>query len=217
VAWMHELFIGQELIMQFSSDPNRFRSQYFGCKPDAFVIVQMPGIPGIREKVVAGSSLVVRYMSRGTVYGFVSQPLTHVLRPCPMIFLSYPHAVEMVNLRKTERVDTFIEAQVIVDAYALSGLIVDLSEGGCGYTANRATCVGWPTLDSGRIVYLEFSLAQQERHLIEAEVVSFKKDIDTLRMGLRFRYSEDSPVRQAVQRYISTLNQFMKNGSASVP
>ncbi|GAB7080257.1 flagellar brake protein [Megalodesulfovibrio paquesii] len=212
MAWLYELLIGQELIMQFAGDPNRFRSQYFGCKQDAFIIVQMPGVPGIREKVVAGTGLVVRYMSRGKIYGFMCHPLTHALRPCPMIFLSYPHSVETVNLRKTERVDVYLDAQVVAEQHTLSGLIVDLSEGGCGYTASRGACIGWPTLDPGNIVYLDFAPGTQERHVIEAEVVSFKKDIDTLRMGLKFLYTEDSPVRQAVQRYIATLNQFSKVG-----
>lgn len=197
--------------MQFQGDANRFRSAYFGCKPDSFLMVQMPAIPGVRDKVVSGNSMVVRYISRGKVFGFLAHPLNHVLRPCPIIFLTYPTSIEVVNLRKTERVETFIEAKAVYLDHVLEGIIVDLSEGGCGYTASRSSGLAWPPLEPGMPVILDFVLGQnQERHVVDCEIVSFKKEIDTLRMGLRFQLGEDSPARLAVRRHVSTLTQFLR-------
>lgn len=214
MTWDTQIPIGQELVMQFQGEDNRFRSAYFGCKPDSFLIVQMPGIPGIREKVVAGGNLVVRYMSRGMVYGFYAYPLNHVLRPCPLIFLSFPQTIEKVNLRKTERVETFIEAKAIYEDNIMEGLIIDLSEGGCGYTASRTSGLSWPAIEPGNILMLDFILGhEQERHVVETDVVTFRKEIDSLHLGLRFRYTQESPAREAVKRYVATLAQFLKHGA----
>ena len=48
-----------------------------------------------------------------------------------MCFLTYPSAVEAVNLRKVQRMDCLLPASVKTDRGEHKAVIVDISLGGC--------------------------------------------------------------------------------------
>ncbi|TVM17347.1 hypothetical protein DPQ33_09190 [Oceanidesulfovibrio indonesiensis] len=210
-----DLPIGHEMLVQFEGEKARFKSAYYGQKPEEFLIIQMPGIPGIREKLLNGSGLVIRYFVSGRVYGFKAHSMGHVVRPCPLIFLSYPHSVESLNLRQNERVNTFLDAQGTIDDVTMQGVILDLSAGGCMLMVNRSTGVSWPNLDPGQIIHLEFALGKNEEPLrILSQTISARKDPERIRLGIKFilntEKEADAAAVKKLEKYIGTISGFLR-------
>ncbi len=210
-----DLPIGHEMLVQFEGEKARFKSSYYGQKPEEFLIIQMPGIPGIREKLLNGSGLVIRYLVGGRVYGFKAHSMGHVVRPCPLIFLSFPQSVESLNLRQSERVNTFLDAQGTIDDVTMHGVILDLSAGGCMLLVNRTTGTSWPSLEPGQIIHLEFSLGKNEESItILSQTISARKDPDRIRLGIKFllkpEKEADAAIIKKLETYIQNISGFLR-------
>ncbi len=208
-----DLPIGHELMLQLSGEEARFRSAYYGQKPNEFLIVQMPGIPGVREKLAVSAAAVIRFLVSGKVYGFKTDTCGAVYKPCPLIFLRYPDKVESINLRKSERVTTFLEATGTIDNQVMSGIIVDLSAGGCLFLVNRSTGLSWPTIEPGHVFILEFALSKEDAPFVfPAQVINVRKEVERLRIGAKFLLNEekDQDVTARLSEYIKNIADFMR-------
>lgn len=208
-----DLPIGHEMLVQFEGEKARFKSAYYGQKPEEFLIIQMPGIPGIREKLMNGGRLVIRYLVGGRVFGFKAYAVGQVVRPCPLIFLSYPHSVESLNLRQSERVNTFLDAKGTIDDVSVDGVILDLSSGGCMLMVSRSTGVTWPSVEPGQILHLEFALSKDETPLtLLSQIISARKDLDRIRLGIKFLLDpeRDEPTIRMLVTYIDNISNFLR-------
>ncbi|THB63451.1 MAG: flagellar brake protein [Desulfovibrio sp.] len=213
LAWNLDMPIGLDLIAQVKGTDNvRFRSRYLGMKAGEFLIMQMPGVPSIREKLVSHCNLVVRFMSSGTVFGFESSVQATTMRPSPMMFIAFPDTIESLNLRQAERVDTFINAEGTIGEQIVRGAILDISAGGCRYTIDRSTGTRWPDTEPGTQILLSFTLPSTEIHLhVNGEIINAKKDIDTIILGVKFildEYHED--VKQQITDFVRNTIVYMK-------
>lgn len=215
MAWSLEIPIGMTLQAQLTNDAVRFKSQYLGMKPGEFLIIQMPGIPGIREKIVGHCNMIVRFMISGKVYGFESTVLGHVMRPSPLIFLTYPDSIETINLRSAERVDTFIEAEGYVEDQVVRGVILDMSVNGCRYSIDRSSGMRWPDIDPGSSITLKFKLGPGKGELlVRGEVVMSKRESDMIQVGIRFVFTQNTQdTKQAIEDHIRTILHFLKAGN----
>ena len=91
--------------------------------------------------------VIVRYLHSGEVLGFRSRVLEQIERPFRLTFLSYPTTVERLNLRKSERVSCTLPATLNIGDKVLSGIVTDLSSGGCRATTSRVD----QSLDQGAL------------------------------------------------------------------
>lgn len=215
MAWNLDMPIGLDLIAQIKGtgeEKVRFRSRYLGMKPGEFLILQMPAVPSIRERLASRCSLVVRFMSSGTVFGFEAAVISHTMRPVPLFFLTFPETIESLNLRQAERVDTFIEAEGVMGEHVIKGAILDISAGGCRMTVDRSTGTHWPDVEPGDEVLLTFKLPSNGETLhLGAQIINAKKDVDTIDLGLKFAQDEyHKPVRDKISEYVEHVAAYLK-------
>ncbi len=213
MAWNLDIPIGMAVQVQVSTEETRFRSVYLGMKQGEFLIIQMPGLPGIRDKLINRCNLIVRFMIAGRVYGFEATVLGHVLRPAPLIFISYPELIEVINLRSAERVDTFVEAKGEIGEDRVQGIILDISENGCCFSIVRSTGMGWPNVDPGTRMQLTFQLSNVQTPLtVNAEIAASKKEIEKITVGLKFVWNgQDAGFRAQIKEYIDMVVHFHKD------
>ena len=122
---------GQVLSVQFHPSGKRSLSCCFGFVPEKCLILQTPAAYNPRTDHREGDDVTVRYMDDGIVYGFRSEILSYVYAPVRLLFLSLPDDVEAMELRASRRVDTMIKAVLSKGSFHLSGVILNLSGGGC--------------------------------------------------------------------------------------
>lgn len=215
MAWDLDIPIGLTLQAQLTTEKVRFRTQYLGMKQGDFLILQMPGIPSVRDSIVARCNLIVRFLIRGKVFGFESTVINHVMRPVPLMFLSFPTTIETINLRRSERVDTFIEADGEIGGEVVRGVITDISTGGCCLTIDRSTGTRWPNVDPGKAMLLKFTLPNQSESLIvSSEVINANKNVDSIKAGLRFvKGQNDGTTMGCIDTFVKSIMAFTSGKS----
>lgn len=179
---------GQELFLQLAEERVRLRCAYLGRRGREYLIVDPPLVPDFKARFAPGTKVTARLLSGGTAYGFVSSILHQTLRPSPLVFLDYPYTVEVVSLRSSERVETFVPAALAVDRGTAHGVITDLSSGGCHFAADLEANPGpLESLAAGAAVLISFATSTAERISdLPAQVHSARRDLGAIHLGLSF-------------------------------
>ena len=126
--------VGDELLIQIEGTKIRFKSNLVGVERDAYLIVKTPNMPGIGNKITAGDTVIVRYLSEGSVFGFESVIEGSIVRPARLIFIKYPKFVECKSIRRFKRISCNIPATGDINGAEFKGMIVDISKGGCRFS-----------------------------------------------------------------------------------
>ena len=97
------------VVLQLAGNPEiRYRATLLGLVSGDMLLVQAEDAATIAEKQKA----IVRLVQEGNAIGFESTVLHRVEEPVLMFFLSQPDDIEVVSLRKAERMDVFVPVDV---------------------------------------------------------------------------------------------------------
>ena len=89
------LEIGAAMKIEISGVNGFLKGEFIGMSAGKYLIIETPNISNIRSKIYEGNQAIVRYLSRGTVYGFQSTIKgTYYRDVFRLLFLSYPMVVE---------------------------------------------------------------------------------------------------------------------------
>ena len=175
-----------------------------GMIPHEFLIVRVPPVPGISTRLLEGESVVVRYIYEGKVYGFKSSLLTLIHKPALIAFLSYPPAVEIVNLRKVRRVECRLSATITSEGCNYKAVMTDISYQGCRIFIEYGPD-GPLSFDVGQSVGLSFHLpGTPGGQVVNGAIRNLKKDVQHCEMGLQF-IEADEAAQEDVRIYIGSL------------
>ena len=163
------------------------RSTLLGMDPGKFLIIQTPLISDIGTKVFEKNNGIVRYLSAGRVYAFRSTLLGIIKEPRRFSILSYPESLEVVNLRKFERISCLTDAELHISNNIYEGIVTDISMGGCNVDLNHSGILDFPEIRILEEVSLTLQLKDGEfLEDIKATVRSTKRDKHNLSLGLQF-------------------------------
>ena len=130
--------LGCQLSIQVEEMKERLTSYLVGMLINSYLIIKTPSIVGIKDLLTKGSSVVVRYIYLGEVFGFRSTVLGSTTSPFKIIFLSYPKIIEIINLRQKPRISCCIPASLNYKNSELKGIIENINSGGCKFTTQDA-------------------------------------------------------------------------------
>lgn len=175
-----------------------------GMVPEECLLIRVPAIPGILDKLSEGSPIVVRYVYAGSIYGFTSVVLAYTLKPALVVFINYPTSVESMSLRKAKRLQCFFPAKVKIGAEGHRAVIVDISMGGCRIHVEHGADES--LLQSrGRTVSLVFQLTGlAEEQAIGGRIQNVKSEGMIAEIGIAFD-PQDEVVLNNVKRYIDSF------------
>ena len=130
-----------------------------GMETDQDLLVGFPIASGVLNRLHKGNRATVRCIYAGTVYGFYCNVVNHVVKPAPLVFLSYPASFEVLNLRKSERVDCFVPVLASVGEAAYEETILDISVDGCRFVIENAPERGMPQIRMDETMSVTFRLS----------------------------------------------------------
>lgn len=211
VVWgqMLNIGIGTQLQFQLGTEARKFKATgiLVGMVPDEYLLIRVPAIPGILSRLIEGNTIVVRYIYAGNVYGFASKVQSYIQKPALIVFLTYPAAVESMNLRKTQRIECRFPATVKTDHGEYKAVIIDISLGGCR-VCFEVVAGESSSMDTDQTVTVSFYLAAiAEKQVIRGRVQNLKKDGQLFEMGIRFDQKNDA-VLNNVKHYIDSFAAF---------
>ena len=185
-------------------DELKVASILVGIVPDEYFMIRIPAVPGVLSKLFEGAPITVRYVYAGNVYGFSSTVLSYTGKPALIVFMSYPTSVEMLNLRKAQRLECLLPAAIRISDKEFKGVILDISVGGCRvYTEYDES--DYVDFDIEKEIQLSFQLAgTAEDQVIGGRVQNVKKDNKLAELGIRFD-QENTEILEKVKEYIDNF------------
>lgn len=195
-----KMTMGMDLLLKVHGVKGDYKTRLVGMHPFDCLIMTLPRIPGFVNTVRKDEELLVRYMAEGTVYGFRTQIIDHMLKPVPLLFTAYPQQLERYELRKDTRLNCFIPATLHTAVSHYPTYIVDLSEGGCRTNSPGEKQAPQTSVDEQ--VVLELKLCGSDRLLMtSATVRNFQEMEGVVSLGLSFEAIEPE-AKQSLRNFL---------------
>lgn len=183
--------IGTILQIQISGTNARIKSELIGIEKKKYLIIKMPPVKALGNTLntfYKGNDIVIRYLYKGTVFGFQTQIVNTIFDPAKLIFVKYPKKFENYELRNNKRIDCYLPAGIKISDNTIEGRITDISREGCQFIVETSKII-----NSVKILQIEaeigvcFQLPGVEKEfIITAQQKNIKRDRNNVNIGLWF-------------------------------
>lgn len=200
--------VGTQLQVQIEGIPSRFKTTLIGMDPGNCLLVKTPDIVAgeTRENVFnAGNHIIVRYLYNGSVLGFQSKLIDAISSPMKLLFIEYPGSVENFDLRAKTRIQCFLPAKSKILDEATSGVILDISEGGCRYQVKAFNGQKLPeiNIDNTIKLFCRFPGLSGEYEIL-GKVRNVTPDNQKKVLGVQFTEFVDPQAGDIVKDYVAS-------------
>jgi len=93
---------------EFDKKQIKHKTKLLGWKEDSYMILEVPTINGMLLNWKSGTSCVVKFINKGSVYRFQTTVVKLLHNPIPVIFVKYPKAIDNATTRKHDRIQTYL-------------------------------------------------------------------------------------------------------------
>ena len=206
--------LGTHLQIEIEGIAFRFKSELVGMESDEYLILKIPLIPddapvgNIKHKLFPEMQIVVRYLHKGTVFGFRTQLIDAIFTPRRLLFLKYPQIVEHYDLRSDRRVDCILPAKIILSDLEIEGTILDINKEGCRYLTKEVKDAKSLSvqIDEEATLRCQFVGVEGEQ-IISGNVKNIQQDMQGVSLGIQFQDMADG-IKSIIADYISTIKKF---------
>ena len=199
--------IGTALKIQLEGTKNRMTSALIGVETDEYLVIKMPTVQfmgNLTSLLYKGNSIIIRYLHKGTVFGFRSNISHFITNPAKLTFVEYPKKIESHDLRAHKRLDCYLPADVRIMDNTIEATIKDISRGGCHFIIERARVENSLTLQIGNEIGISFQLPGATKNLtVTAIQKNLKKGNDNIGIGVEFS-NMDIEVQERLYDFHST-------------
>lgn len=128
------ILLGTRVVVDIEGIGERLESRLVGSDGKGFLLLTTPEFDSsdqVRDQYYLGRQVVGRFLASGRVHGFRSQVKQALSRPSRLLFLSFPSAIEKVDLRSSRRFAALCSALLQGKSEKHAGVLIDISKGGC--------------------------------------------------------------------------------------
>lgn len=170
----------------------RFQGPLLGMREGKYLVTDLPSITRhgtLRDRLVDEQELIVRTIcerTTGECLGFKSSIFARLKTPDPLLFISFPPAVQVHELRSESRLLVCQRATLMLQelGQSIPGLLTDLSASGCRFEVEEAE--RWQVKRDEK-VQIEFVHPESGRMLMRpATVRSVRNQNSILSVGMAF-------------------------------
>lgn len=188
--------IGTELLLELLDLKLKMRGELVGGEHRRYLIVKLPDEDlGFSAESLKGSKMIIRYLFKGSIYGFKSEVVNTLASPSRLAFVSYPEKVEEFKVRNTPRYECILPGSAELGSEAIEIVFIDISlKGGraiinTGELRDRDKALG--ALDIGKELAVSVQLpGAEERLRFQCEVKNLSRDSERVVVGLLFKESD---------------------------
>lgn len=126
--------LGAEFLIEIINLKLRIKSLLVGLEHEQYLIIKIAAndlMGTFRSDAVKESPMIIRYLYKGTVYGFKAQLLNIMSSPARLFFVSYPETFDEIRVLENARFDCILPASALVGNDIIEMTVVDISKEGC--------------------------------------------------------------------------------------
>lgn len=200
------------LISRTGQEGKRIPCEFAGASDNEFLIIKAPLVPGIKDMLREGDAVTLRYIHKGTLYGFRAHILNAVFKPAPLIITDYPYTAEKIELRDSKRVNCMLPCQIrTATNKSVSAMVVDISLSGCRAACSlerSGDCGELTESEKGKALKLVLSLSSDSQPItITGRLQNIDAKDKNAYSGIVFD-ELDEPTRQALTRFIHEADMY---------
>ncbi len=205
--------LGTPMMIQFPGSGARLKAVYIGGESRAYLMVRLLDPQETGQMPAAGDKVVVGCVRLGTVCAFESELVAHASEPYPLLFLSYPEAVQTHKLRGTVRVSSDIPARARIAGRELRGRVVDLSTGGCRFSVRARAGMAQEIRAGDPIEICFVLLGGFGEQVVRGQARACDEESGRLYVGVRFDEA-DPVIRDRIEAYVHSVLAFDRDEAA---
>ncbi len=167
-----------------------------GIENEKYLIIRTPpqhNLDNTSGLFLKGNEIYVKYVYKGTIFGFQSKIIDQIYEPFKLLFIEYPGKIESYDFRGNKRVECYLPAFIKIADCRIEGSITDISKAGCLFDIKIPELENCKSLlASNEEISIEFQLPGVEESLsVTSKQRSIKKGTNKARIGIEFVYMND--------------------------
>jgi len=189
--------VGTELLLELVDLKLKIRGELAGGEHRRYLIVKLPDEDlGFSVDSLKGSKMILRYLFKGSIYGFKSEVVTTLASPSKLAFVAYPEKVEEFKVRNTPRYECILPGSVELGDETVEIVVIDISTKGCraiintGELRDRDKSLGALDIGKGLVVTVQLPGAE-EKLRFQGEVKNLSRDSERAVVGLLFKEADN--------------------------
>lgn len=136
VAGVHlDMAPGKDVAVHVDGLDQGYRGRIVGYEPYEYIIARVRLPSSVRRGLPGGGRVVIKYVHKGTVFGFRAGVLATLNSPAPLVVVEYPDAIERIELRRKARHRCQIDGLLHTPDNDRDCLVLNVSEAGCRVSA----------------------------------------------------------------------------------
>jgi hypothetical protein len=203
--------IGDQLQVEINGIPSRYQTTFIGMELNEYLIIKEPVFPhklrisGIKHKLFPGNEITVRYIYKGSVFGFQTKLIEALYTPKRLLFIEYPKSIEKHDLRSTQRIDCYLPAITKIKDEEMQGIIIDINLKGCRCLIKAVENCNLPVVQKDDQIALRCHFpGEQDEQVFSGKVRNLKRDSQGMTLGLQFQEISVG-IQDIIAQYISTV------------
>ncbi len=201
--------VGTTLKIQIEGVKSRMTSELIGIETGEYLVIKMPSVQfmgNLSTLLYKGNSIIIRYLHKGTIFGFKSHISHYITTPAKLIFIEYPKRIESHDLRAHKRLDCYLPANVKIMDNTIPGTITDVSKEGCHLIIEQVKVENSLILQVGNEIGVSFQLPGVAAKLtVTGKQKNIKKDSDSINIGIGFD-NMDIEDQERLYDFLATAN-----------
>ena len=203
--------IGTQLQIKIDGIDFNSTSTLIGMEPDKYLIINAPAtlLVFAKQKLLRGSKILVRYLYKGSAFGFKSELIEDVYTPLRLLFVEYPEIIEAHNLRSGERIDCVLPIKIKINNDERNGVILDINKNGCRCVVKKAEDdkeLSSVEIDEQVTLMCQFPQIAGE-HAISGKVRNIRRDRKQMTHGIIF-HDIQPEIEDIIGRYMLAIKEF---------
>lgn len=178
--------LGKEVVIRIPGTEQSYRGKIVGFDPYEYVIANVRLPSRIRQELAFGGQIVLKYIHKGTVYGFKTTVHNAITSPTSLIFFDYPSTIEKIELRRKERARCSIDGALHSSDGAHDCLVVNVSETGCKISARAGNRDTISTTQVDDTLFVVMNLGADGTLKLPIVVRNIKREKGILTLGAMF-------------------------------
>ncbi len=202
--------IGITFRIEFECAEESISCVLIGIENGKYLIIKTPPLHTLgnaSQLLLEENEIYVKYVYKGTIYGFQSNIIDHIYEPFKLLFIEYPEKIECYDFRGNKRVECYLPAFIRIENNRIEGSITDIGKAGCLFDLKTTEYEdSRDLLESNEEINIGFQLPGLKEALnVTAKQRSIKREKNKVRIGIEFVYME-SEYKTKLADFLSKAN-----------